>query len=501
MIRVEFSAKPKKESSGVGVFFVADGLNFSQDYCECSYEDDFKSVTKVKKYFHAKKGQILNIVPYSDNTFNDILVVGLGKAHEINAESVQLIGSKLAQYLSSIESNTATVCFNLPGETPISELEFIANLYQGIMIRNYKFNKYFVDKKNEHQIYLTDLTLCTKHHAAAAALINEQEIILRGLNFARDLVSEPGNILYPEAFAKQCEQLKKSGLKVSVLDKKQISKLGMNALLGVAQGSAHDPYVVIMEWEGDKSKKKEAPIALIGKGVTFDSGGISIKPSQNMGDMKYDMAGAGAVVGTMKILAERKAKVNVVGLIGLVENMPSGTAQRPGDVVKSMSGKTIEIDNTDAEGRLVLADVLWYAQQHYKPAAMINLATLTGAIVVALGEGIYAGLFANNDELAQRLYDAGIKSGEKLWRMPMHDSYDKQINSEIADVKNTSNGRGAGSITAAQFLQRFVEQRPWAHLDIAGTAWEKSGTGIYSNGATGFGVRLLNRLIADHYEK
>ena len=275
----------------------------------------------------------------------------------------------------------------------------------------------------------------------------------------------------------------------------------MNALLGVGVGSVRESHLVVMEWQGDPQGKKQKPIAFVGKGVTFDSGGISIKPATNMGDMKYDMAGAGAVTGLMKTLASRKAKVNAVGVIGIVENMPSGSAQRPSDVVISMSGQTIEVDNTDAEGRLVLADALWYTQSKFQPEFMINLATLTGAIVIALGENIYGGLFSNNEKLAEKLLKSAETSGECLWRMPLKDAYDKQINSEIADVKNTGNAKGGGSVTAAHFLQRFVNKFPWAHLDIAGMAWDKTGSDISAKGATGFGVRLLNQLVMDHFEK
>jgi leucyl aminopeptidase len=307
--------------------------------------------------------------------------------------------------------------------------------------------------------------------------------------------------------AKRCEGLEKLGLKVDVLGPTELEKLGFGALLGVSQGSANEPRVVIMHWhganggKGKAGKKKDAPgpIAFIGKGVTFDTGGISIKPAGGMEDMKWDMAGAGAVVGLMAALAGRKAKVDAVGLVGLVENMPSGTAQRPGDVVKTYSGQTVEIINTDAEGRLVLADVLWYCQEKFAPKFMIDLATLTGAMIVALGHE-YGGFFSNDDELAQRLHAAGEATGEKLWRMPLGDAYDRMIKSDIADMKNVG-GRPGGSISAAAFIQRFVNKKPWAHLDIAGVAWASKESAITPKGATAYGVRLLDRLVADHYEE
>jgi len=322
--------------------------------------------------------------------------------------------------------------------------------------------------------------------------------IVDGVFFTRDLVSEPANIIYPETLAEAARSLEKLAVDVEVLDEKQMKKLGMGALLGVGQGSVRPPRLVVMQWKGAKSKTAQ-PVAFIGKGVTFDTGGISIKPADGMWDMKWDMAGAGVVIGLMKALAGRKAKVNAVGVVGLVENMPSGAAQRPGDIVTSMSGQTIEVLNTDAEGRLVLADAMWYAQDRFKPKFMVDLATLTGAIIIALGHE-NAGLFTNNEELAERLVAAGKSVGEPVWRLPLGDAYDKLMDSDAADIKNISGGRDAGSITAAQFLQRFVNGVPWAHLDIAGTAWSKKDAPTVPKGATAFGVRLLERLVAEHYE-
>ena len=314
---------------------------------------------------------------------------------------------------------------------------------------------------------------------------------------ARDLVNEPANVLYPGEFARRASGLTKLGIAVEVLDVAAMKKLGMGALLGVGQGSAHELKVVIMRWNG--GKRGADPVAFIGKGVCFDSGGISIKPAAGMEDMKGDMAGAACVVGLMRALAVRKAKVNAVGAIGLVENMVDGKAQRPGDIVKTMSGQTIEIINTDAEGRLVLADVLHYVNKRFKPKFMINLATLTGAIIVALGQE-YAGMFSNDDKLAERLTKSGDATGERVWRMPLGPEYDKMIDSKFADMKNTG-GRWAGSITAAQLLQRFVNKTPWAHLDIAGTAMGSPQTDINKSWASGWGVRLLERLVEDYYER
>ena len=321
---------------------------------------------------------------------------------------------------------------------------------------------------------------------------------MKGVSLTKDLVSEPGNILHPDEYAKRITQLRKIGLKINVYDKKKLKKLGMNALLGVGQGSIRGSYLVTMEWRGTKLKKK--PLAFVGKGVCFDTGGISLKPAKFMEDMTYDMAGSAVVVGLMKNLALRKAKINAVGVVGLVENMPDGNAQRPGDIVKSYSGKTIEVLNTDAEGRLVLADALTFTERKFKPEFIIDLATLTGAIIVSLGSE-YAGLFSNNDNLSKQIFNSGEKVEEKVWRMPLHKNYDKLINSKNADMQNINYVGGAGSTTAAQFLQRFIlNKTPWAHLDIAGMAFSKYGGALNSGGATGFGVRLLNQLIEDHYE-
>tara|TARA_B100000886_G_scaffold330265_1_gene280523 strand:- start:2953 stop:4029 length:1077 start_codon:yes stop_codon:yes gene_type:complete len=319
-----------------------------------------------------------------------------------------------------------------------------------------------------------------------------------GAFYARDLVSEPGNILHPDEYARRLKSLKKDGLKINIYDEKKLKKLGMHALLGVGQGSIRGSYLVTMEWNGAKNNSK--PLAFVGKGVCFDTGGYSLKPARFMEDMTYDMAGSATVVGLMKSLALRKARVNAVGVVGLVENMVSGNAQRPGDIVKSYSGKTIEVLNTDAEGRLVLADALTFTEKKFKPKFIIDLATLTGAIIVCLGSE-YAGLFSNDDKLSKQIYAAGEKVEEKVWRMPLHKNYDKLMDSKNADVQNINYVGGAGSTTAAQFLQRFIlNKTPWAHLDIAGMAFSKYGGALNSSGATGFGVRLLNELVEENYE-
>ncbi len=370
---------------------------------------------------------------------------------------------------------------------------FLDEFLHGMKLKSYEFSKYKSKKKN----ISLDISIGVKNPHKFSK--NKRfDSLIEGINLAKDLVSEPGNILHPDEYAKRLIHLKKHGLKVTVLDKKKLKKLGMNTLLGVGQGSIRGSYLVIMEWKGSRSNKK--PLAFIGKGVCFDTGGISLKPAKFMEDMTYDMAGSAAVVGLMKSLALRKAKINAVGVVGLVENMPGGNAQRPGDIVKSYSGKTVEILNTDAEGRLVLADAISYTEKKFKPEFIIDLATLTGAIIVSLGSE-YAGLFSNSDKLSNQIFSAGKKVEEKVWRMPLHKNYDKLIDSKNADMQNINYVGGAGSTTAAQFLQRFILQKtPWAHLDIAGMAFSKYGGAFNSGGATGFGVRLLNKLIEDNYE-
>jgi leucyl aminopeptidase len=374
-----------------------------------------------------------------------------------------------------------------------------ADFALGLRLRGYRFDKYKTRKKEaeDDSVEASNFVIGSSHAAAARTAAQERFAVAEGVELARNLVNEPPNVLFPVEFAGRAKTLEKLGVEVETFDEKAMGKLGMNALLAVGRGSARDSRLVAMRWNGARSKRTK-PIVVVGKGVCFDSGGISIKPSAGMEDMKGDMGGAACVVGLMHALAARKAKINVVGVVGLVENMPDGDAIRPGDIITSMSGQTIEIVNTDAEGRLVLADALWFAQETYSPRAIIDLATLTGAIMVALGHEV-AGLFSNNDELAQRLGAAGEATGEKVWRMPLGAAYDKLIDSKFADMKNTG-GRNGGSITAAQFLQRFVKETPWAHIDVAGTAMGSPPSDINQSWGSGWGVRLLNRLMADSYE-
>jgi leucyl aminopeptidase len=439
--------------------------------------------------FKGQKGKtVLLLAPVEGLT--RLLVVGLGKRPDLTTLTLEEAGGAIAGALSQ-EAHATILAEGLAASDA-------AHLGLGAVLRAYRFDLYRTREKPEDKPKLAGITLQADDAAKARAAFGPLKAVGEGIYLARDLVTEPPNVLTPTEMAERCRALTKLGVKVEIMGPKELEKLGFGALLGVSQGSVQEPRMVVMQWNGAGGRKPRKPLVFVGKGVTFDTGGISIKPASGMEDMKWDMAGAGAVVGLMAALAGRKAKADVVGLVGLVENMPSGSAQRPGDVVTSYSGQTIEVLNTDAEGRLVLADVLWYAQEKFDPAFMVNLATLTGAIIVALGQE-HGGLFSNDDELAQKLTSAGLSTGEKLWRMPLGDAYDKAIKSDIADMKNIG-GRHGSAIIAAQFIQRFVNGKPWAHLDIAGMAWSSKDSACVPKGATAYGVRLLDRLVRDHYE-
>jgi leucyl aminopeptidase len=456
---------------------------------------DFVKRAAAADHFTGKPGSALDLVAPAGLSVSRLVVMGIGKAKELKALDFVKLGGKAVGKVPSTAPEV-TILADLPSGA--MKAEQAADLALGASLRAYAFERYKTKRKDgDEKPALAKITVAVADAAAVRRAWQSRAAVTEGTIIARDLVNEPANILYPEEFARRAAALKKQGVAVEVLDVNAMQKLGMGALLGVGQGSVRDSRLVVMRWNGGKAGTP--PIAFIGKGVCFDTGGISIKPASGMEDMKGDMAGAACVVGLMHALAVRKAKVNVLGAIGLVENMPDGNAQRPGDIVTSMSGQTIEIINTDAEGRLVLADVLHYVNQRFKPKFMVDLATLTGAIIVALGHE-YAGLFSNDDKLSERLTKAGQATGERLWRMPLGPEYDKLIDSKFADVKNTG-GRNAGSITAAQFLQRFVEKTPWAHLDIAGTGMGSPQSDINKSWGSGFGVRLLDRLVADHYEK
>ena len=443
--------------------------------------------------FKAKKKGTLDVLAPAGSPASRIVVIGTGEPDDLTAGDWRGLGGAGRAALAGEQLVTVVA-----GDA--MDAEAAGAFAQGWLLRAYRFDKYKTVKKNGDDDGASKkaqkVTIQTAEPGKAKKAWEAAEAIARGVMLARDLVNEPANLLGPEEFAARTQGLEALGVEVEVLDEKQMKKLGMGAFLGVGQGSVRPPRLVVMRWNGGRAKDK--PVAFIGKGVVFDTGGISIKPSGGMEDMKGDMGGAAAVTGLMQALAGRKAKVNAIGMVGLVENMPDGNAQRPGDIVTSMSGQTIEVINTDAEGRLVLADVLHYCNTEFKPRAMIDLATLTGAIIIALGKS-HAGMFANDDALAQTLTAAGLGAGEKVWRMPLGEEYDKMIDSKFADMKNVG-GRMAGSITAAQFLKRFVGDTPWAHLDVAGTAMGSPADDINTSWGSGYGVRLLDRWVRDNHE-
>ena len=451
-----------------------------------------KSSNEINKTIETNKSKKKDFISFNINSSQKIILIKI-KNNQTSTDNEKK-GANFYNFLKSNLQTNLTFFDNNILETQTKNRIFIEEFLHGMQLKSYEFNKY----KTKKEIVVLNIDIIYKRKIPAKPKNNRFTSILAGTNFTKDLVSEPGNILHPDEYAKRIIKLKKFGLKIKAYNQKELKKLGMGALLGVGQGSIRGSYLVTVEWNGDKSKSK--PLAFVGKGVCFDTGGYSLKPARFMEDMTYDMAGSAAVVGLMKTLALRKAKINAVGVVGLVENMVSGNAQRPGDIVKSYSGKTIEVLNTDAEGRLVLADALTFTEKKFKPKFIVDLATLTGAIIVSLGSE-YGGLFSNDDKLSKQLLEAGEKVDEKLWRMPLHKNFDKLMDSKNADMQNINYVGGAGSTTAAQFLQRFIMNKtPWAHLDIAGMAFSKYGGALNSGGATGYGVRLLNKLIEDYYE-
>ncbi|MTI17604.1 leucyl aminopeptidase [Rhodobacteraceae bacterium RKSG542] len=480
-------------SAPVLVVFAQDDLAFSESALAALGEgaENLKKAAEVAA-FKGKKSSMLDLLVPAGVNAGRVLVVGLGKADELSAQDWTLIGGEVYGKLKALKVAAAEVCFD-------GSVEAAGAFAEGALLRGYEFDDYKTKKKDDdgEGDYSLMLEIKAADVAAASASWAEREAVARGALLARQLVNTPPNDLGPIEFAAKAVELESLGIETEVLDVEQMEKLGMGALLGVARGSRRPARIAIMKWNGGKDG--DAPIAFVGKGVVFDSGGISLKPGAGMDEMKGDMGGAGAVTGLMYALAARKAKANVIGVIGLVENMPDGDAQRPGDIVTTMSGQTIEILNTDAEGRLVLADALWYTNDRFKPSMIVDLATLTGACMVALG--IHrAGLFSNDDELAGRIFDAGEATEEKYWRLPLGKEYDKQIDTPNADMKNTGGNRWGGASTAAVMLQRFIGETPWAHLDIAGTAMGSPKSAISQGWASGFGVRSLNKLVKDHYE-
>ncbi len=483
-VKINYLNKASNKSTGNLVLFADEKFNI-ENLKKYISNSEYIYVRDLLKNIDNKKKLIL----YEVNSKKRIVIVSIKK--NINSSDIESLGADFYKKVNDGKNSEYSI---LSDSIEVKDKNFLGYFLHGLKLKSYEFSKYKTKKKT---INIKLNILGTKNKPSFQHQLKFKSLE-EGTFYARDLVSEPGNVLHPDEYAKRINLLRKDGLKINIYDENKLKKLGMHALLGVGQGSIRGSYLVTMEWNGKRDNSK--PLAFVGKGVCFDTGGYSLKPAKFMEDMTYDMAGSATVVGLMKTLALRKAKINAVGVVGLVENMVSGNAQRPGDIVKSYSGKTIEILNTDAEGRLVLADALSFTEKKFKPKFIVDLATLTGAIIVCLGSE-YAGLFSNDDRLSKQIFDAGEKVEEKVWRMPLHKNYDKLMNSKNADVQNINYVGGAGSTTAAQFLQRFIlNKTPWAHLDIAGMAFSKYGGALNSGGATGYGVRLLNQLIEDNYE-
>ncbi|HKV16737.1 MAG TPA: leucyl aminopeptidase [Reyranella sp.] len=496
-MKVEFSAFPKAFSGNVAVFVAAEKQLLATAKSLDQQGGGAVERAIAASRFSGAKGQLLTVL--GQEKIGRLLLLGVGKARELDARTAESLGGQVVADANAAGQKAVTIVVDQVKGTKLAPAEVAAHLALGARLRGYRFDKYKTKEKPEQKPTLEKITIVVPALPDARRAYARLEPTVDAVFFTRDLVSEPANVLYPVEFARRAKELGKLGVKIDILGEAEIKKLGMGALLGVGQGSERESQLLVMRWMN--GPKNQAPVALIGKGVCFDTGGISIKPAGGMEDMKWDMGGAGAVTGAMMLLAGRKARANVVGVCALVENMPDGNAQRPGDVVKTMSGQTVEVINTDAEGRLILCDAMWYAQEKFKPQAVVELSTLTGAIIVSLGHE-RAGLFSNNTALSNKLRAAGSEVGEKLWRMPLGPKYDKLIDSDIADMRNVSSGRDGGSITAAQFLQRFVQEGvAWAHLDIAGMAWSTKGNETTPKGATAYGVRLLDRWIADNYER
>lgn len=449
--------------------------------------------------FSGKCGEMVEVAMPQGLDLDRLILVGLGEDEALRPRDYTELGGKICARVLTGGPKALTIALDDQVTAGVPAHEAAAELAMGARLRSYRFDKYRTKEPVEKKPTLKSVTVTTDAQAAAEVLFKDLDAVSSGVFLARDLTTEPANTLTPAAFAERIEELRSMGCTVEILDEAALREKGFGALLGVGQGSTAESKVAVIQWPGKSGDGPLAdPIALVGKGVTFDSGGISIKPAQGMEQMKFDMGGAAIVVGAMQALAARKAKVDAVAVVGLVENMPSGSAIRPGDVLTSMSGQTIEVINTDAEGRLVLADCLHYVRERFNPAAMIDFATLTGAIIIGLGHD-HAGLFSDDEALAMGLFEAGQATGDRVWRLPLDKAYDKQLDSQIADMKNVG-GRPAGSITAAQFLKRFAGDTPWAHIDVAGTVWAEQDTDLGEKGATGFGVRLVDRYIADTFE-
>ena len=483
-VKINYLKKTNSKNLSNQIFFTDEKFNIS-GLKKFLNNKDFSYINDLLKTNDLKK----NLLVFEISSKRKIILISI--KNKANNSDFENLGAELYVKIN-YGKNSEYIIFS--ESSKVNPNNFLGYFLHGFRLKSYEFKKYITKKESR----VITINVSGNKNIPSPNVQSKFRAIEEGTFFARDLVSEPGNVLHPDEYSRRLSLLRKDGLKVNIYDEKKLKKLGMHALLGVGQGSIRGSYLVTLEWKGRNDNSK--PLGFVGKGVCFDTGGYSLKPAKFMEDMTYDMAGSATVVGLMKNFALRKAKINAVGVVGLVENMVSGNAQRPGDIVKSYSGKTIEILNTDAEGRLVLADALTFTEKKFKPKFIIDLATLTGAIIVCLGSE-YAGLFSNDDKLSKQIFEAGQNVDEKVWRMPLHKNYDKLMNSKNADVQNINYVGGAGSTTAAQFLQRFIlNKTPWAHLDIAGMAFSKYGGALNSGGATGFGVRLLNQLVEENYE-
>ena len=495
-MKIEFVAKPAAKAA-VLVLLIAEAgkLGANGAALDKSLSGALQRSLSLPR-FKGKKGEVTELLVPVGTAARRVILLGLGKAKEIDALSLREAGGALAAHLLAEFETGATVLVDPIKDSRIDEAQMAAELALGVTLRNYRFERFFTKPKPDKAPALEGLSLVVPKPAAAEKVMHRLQAVANGVGLARDLTNEPPNELYPESFVARAKALAKLGVKVEALDEKAMAKLGLNALLSVGKGSAKPPRLLVLQYNGAPAKKGDGPLAFVGKGVCFDSGGLCIKRSGAMYDMKGDMAGGAAVVGLIRALAERKAKVNVVGVVGLVENMPSGTAFKPGDIVKTLSGRTIEMIDTDAEGRLVLIDALYYTASRFKPKSIVDLATLTYSIQAALGT-VFAGIFANNDELAEQLTSAGKSVGERLWRMPLDKAYEEHLDSRIADIKHHAEDSESGDAPhAAALLKQFVEDRPWAHLDIAGREFAGKDRSTCPAGGTGYAVQLLEQFVA-----
>lgn len=500
-MEISFKTQSTQAESNTLIYFVDDSKDLGGALKALDADKSISNAIEHSPHFQWNEGQVLHIVAPSYCKAAHLFIISFGDKTTVNNVVAQKIGAKITDILNQYKLSKATLTIEADSNLGKAlSINLWAQLLMGSQLKNYVFNKHFITKKKEHQLSLQKLEVISANAELISNAYNPLAISTEGVFLARDLATEPANVIYPASFALQCQELNKLGVKVTVLDEKQMKDLGMGALLGVGKASSTESRTVVMEWKPANYQENSPTIALAGKGVCFDSGGLNIKSAaSNIADMKDDKAGAAVVTGTMYAVAKRKLNVHAVGIIGLVENMIAGNAQRPSDVVHTMSGQTVEVENTDAEGRLVLCDIMWYVQEHYKPHYLLDIATLTGAVTMALGENGYAGLFSNDDAMADEVLRLGKETGEIFWRLPLAEHFDKQIDSEIADMRNTGTARGAGATIAAQFLQRFVQKGcKWAHLDIANVAWNKKGSAISPKGSTGFGVRILEAFIDSH---